>query len=116
MTEKKYKEVVPYGELKTRTGKEYYLLSPHPILKDWEQDRQQRFLVTPKEAVDSVDGDFLYGYARPLITTDPDIEIWYDAVPIKVWDITANEFFNDVEPPEYDDDVLSQMELLEETA
>src|SRR4030066_1049546 len=91
MTDKVYKDVLPCGVLPTRTGKEYWLIKPYPLLKDWEQDRQQRFLVVPKEELDveNLDGVFhsVYSYQRHLITTDPDIEYFFKIDSIKVWNL-----------------------------
>lgn len=87
MVEKVYKTKAVHGILTTLSGKEYWLVYPDPIHKDWEQDRQQRYLVVPKESIGNDDDSLLYGYPRHLVCTDPEIEFLYENKSIKVEDL-----------------------------
>lgn len=82
---KQYKEVLSCGVLRTRTGQEYFLLKPDPVVKDsWQYDKQQRFVVVPNTEEFYQGDNIYYSYARHLVTTDPDIEYIYARTPILV--------------------------------
>ena len=94
MSDKKFKDVLPCGVLKTRTGEKYWLIKPEPVVRDsWQHDRQQRFLVVQYEEIgvhdfnESLGNQFVYSYVTHLITTDPDIRYLYTNTTIKVWDL-----------------------------
>lgn len=133
MTEKVYKDVLPCGVLTTRTGEKYWLIKPEPVVRDsWQYDRQQRFLVVPYDelAVDykirtnNDEPTFFYGYARHLITTDPDIEYRYETATIKVWDLqewdvveeplNPDSIYPSTGEPNYDYDTLEHLNVLAE--
>lgn len=106
MTEKVYKDVLPCGVLTTRTGEKYWLIKPEPVVRDsWQHDQQQRFLVVPYVEIGvNFAKDFLYyGYARHLITTNPDIEYRYETEPIKVWTLEQYDATEELSDPDLDD-------------
>lgn len=106
MTEKVYKEVLPYGILTTRSGNKFWLLRPNPIVRDsWQHDRQQRFLVVPYKEITYSGNTLLYSYARHLITTDPDIEYIYAIHPIEVQELQEQEI---------DDEALEYLDKFEQ--
>jgi len=81
--EKLYKKFVPYGKIYSLNNNVYYLVQPHPILKqDWERDAQQRWLVT-KPALNTYiknvneKGEEIevvaYQFPFHLVVTDPEV-------------------------------------------
>jgi len=82
------KKVKPYGMLYSQ-GREYFLLSPHPIISDdWEWDvyhrAAYRFAVVPRKKVWVEPFRYIYSYARHIVSTSyvaeyvpdmPEIEI-----------------------------------------
>ena len=83
------KKVQPCGMLFTQ-GREYFLLHPHPIVKDWEGDSYYRFLVTPREKVNN---DGSYSYARHIVTNNFAVEIIDVLLEIPI--LTEQEINND---------------------
>jgi hypothetical protein len=61
----KTETVVPYGMLYSQ-GREYFLLHPHPISKDWEGDNAYRFLVAPRTEENIL--DTVFPIARHIVT------------------------------------------------
>ena len=111
MTDKVYKDVLPCGVLTTQTGTEYWLIKPYPLLKDWEQDRQQRFLVVPKIPFHYNGNIAYFSYQRHIIITDPDIEYRYEtdvANTIKVWDLGTWDVVEKLPNPELDDYITTE--------
>ena len=94
----KTKQVTPYGMLYTQ-GREYFLLHPHPVVKDWEGDNAYRFLVTPRINIKnkietSLDIQTLYSYARHIVTNAFAID-FVDGMPeITILDL-EQEILND---------------------
>jgi len=70
--EMKFKTVRPYGMLYSQ-GREYFLLSPHPIAKaeSWERDNAYRWAVVPKHNPQlNLDAhDVYFPHARHIVTT-----------------------------------------------
>jgi len=86
--DEKLRKVKPYGYLYTM-GKDYFLLSPHPIVGDsWEGDNTYRFLVVPMELVAYEQrGSTTYqvfGCARHVVTNCFSIEYVNDVMEIHI--------------------------------
>jgi hypothetical protein len=75
----KTKIVKPYGMLYSQ-GREYFLLEPHPIVKDWEGDNAYRFLVVPRKKLWFTKDEFYYPTARHIVTNAFVVDI-VDAIP-----------------------------------
>ena len=88
----KTKTVRPYGMLYSQ-GREYFLIYPHPITKDWEGDNAYRFLVTPRKPVNSAKFGNIYPIARHIVTTAFVVDIVEGMPEIQILDeeIAENE-------------------------
>lgn len=104
--EKKYRSVIPVGRLFTQ-GRDYFLLSLHPVQPDWEWEDERRFAVVPDEEVDwDKHSNPLYSYARHIVIKG-DYVIEYSGVigEIKVWDLGVIDLSEiDLEPEDLEPD------------
>lgn len=98
MTDKIYREVVPYGILKVE-GNVYWLLSPQPLLPDsWQHAQQQMWSVVPFVAIEMEIDVPKYNYARTVVCSNPLIEYrnYNDCNSISVLQLFAKNELEDL--------------------
>ena len=88
------KKVKPCGMLYSHQ-REYFLLNPFPLQRDWELDTERRFVVVPRKAINLPSEFPIYSHARHIVTNAYTIE-YADIPEIEIKEIELDLYREDI--------------------